>query len=181
VSHGRNIDFLEKIWVGLAAALKIPKAYHRENLISCRKLCIGIKSDRSHARHRRIEPHDHHVVHIGLRVVVGVLDALNDCASLSSIDGLAGLIGTHDNTSREVATVAVGGGENDVSMDETGSTTVLPLDEVRVLSLGGLVSSDDATCLISARISFLDAVESTFLFHVMISVAGDCVLGRNGC
>jgi hypothetical protein len=38
MSNDRNIDFLEKIWVGLTPALKIPKAYHRKYLIGGWKL-----------------------------------------------------------------------------------------------------------------------------------------------
>jgi hypothetical protein len=115
-----------------------------------------------------------------LRVVVGVLDELNNCASLSSVDGLARLIGTHNDPSREIATIAMGGGENNVSMDETGSTTALPLDEVRVLSHGSLGSSDDATCLDSTQVGFLNCVELTFLADVEILVADESCLGRNG-
>jgi hypothetical protein len=110
------------------------------------------------------------------------MNAVNDCASLSSVDGLAGLIGTHDDTSRQIAAVAMVGGEIDIIVDETCSAAALPLDKVRVLSLGSLVSSNDATCLgCSTHVEFLNVVDSTFLADVEIMVADDRCLGRNGC
>jgi hypothetical protein len=170
VSDEGNVDFLKKVWIGLAAIFEIPEADHREYIAGCRNLGVAIKGNWGDSRHRRIEPHDHEVVLLCARVVIWVLDALHDFARLSSVGGTAVLVGTHDDTGREVASVAVGGAQDNVSMDETSSTAPLPLDEVRVFSLGSLVSADNATGLGPTRVDFLYVVASSFLPDVVVMV-----------
>jgi hypothetical protein len=100
-----------------------------------------------------------------------MLDALHDGARLSAVNCTTRLVGTHDDTSREVASVAVGGGQDNVGMDETSCTPPIhPLDKVWVFSLGSLVSADDAIGLCPSRVDFRYVVDSNVLVDVKVFV-----------
>jgi hypothetical protein len=184
VSHEGNVDFLKEVWIEPAAIFEIPEADYREYIAGCRNLGVAIKGNWGDSRHRRIQPHDHEVVLIiWARAVVWVLDALYNSARLSAACGKAGLIGTHDDTCWDAVWVAVGGGQDNVRMDETSPTAlVYPLDEVRIFSLGSLVSADDAIGQDPNRVIFLCVFDSSFFADMeVLLVAWNRFLSGNGC
>ena len=100
-------------------------------------------------------------------------DTLGNAASLESVVGLSSLEGTDDDASRDIISVTVGGGENDVIVDQTGSTAAFPLDEVWVLALGRLISADNTTvcskCVLASGI-FLTGLELRALVSLCSSI-----------
>jgi hypothetical protein len=143
----RHRDFLKKLWVVIATVCEISKAHHGENVAVAWHLRITIESDRTDSTDRRVEPHDHEVILLVLRVVIWVRDMLDNAASLGSVVDLSSLEGTDDDASRDIISATVGSGQNDVIVDQTGSAATFPLYEVWVLALESLISADDATGL----------------------------------
>ena len=99
-------------------------------------------------------------------------DTLGNAASLESVVGLSSLEGTDDDASRDIISVTVGGGENDVIVDQTGSTAAFPLDEVWVLALGRLISADATVCskCVLASGIFLTGLELRALVSLCSSI-----------